>query len=249
MAVDYFSWSTTAGSNTSINGISIAEGFAAANINDAIRDLMAQLALVRKLTSGSITSGGSANVQTLSTGFSMSAYQQDMPMAFEAGFTNTAAATMNVDSIGAKAMIRGDGQALIPGDIMLGGIYLMTYETGADSLVILNPSNQRSVIGVNAKTDSYTLVISDAGKLITMDKSTANTLTIPPNSSVAFVVGTVIAVRQKGAGATTVTAGTGVTLNAVTTGSATLSAQFSGVTLVQEAADTWSIVGAHGGVS
>ena len=36
-----FPWSTTAGSNSTVNGTSIAEGMAAANVNDAIRGLMA----------------------------------------------------------------------------------------------------------------------------------------------------------------------------------------------------------------
>ena len=250
MAVDFHTWSTTAGSNTSINGINLAEGWAAADINNALRDMMAQHALVRKLVSGSITTGGTANAQTLASGFSMLSYQQDMPLSFEAGATNTGATTLNVDSIGAKSVVRGDGAALIPGDIVAGGTYWATYESGADVIVLHNPSNQRSVVGVNAQTGTtYTLAIADAGKLVTMSNASANTLTIPPNSSVAFVVGTVVAVRQKGAGATTVTAGAGVTLNAVSTGSGVLSGQFSSVVLTQEAADTWSISGKHGTVA
>ena len=250
MAVDYHSWSTTAGSNTTVNGINIDEGWSAADINNSIRDIMAQLALLRKLISGSVTTGGSANAQTLASGFSMSAYQQDMPLVFEAGYTNTASATLNVDSIGAKTLIRGDGQVLFPADIVAGGIYWAIYESGADKIVLLNPSNQRGIVGINAQTGTtYTLLITDAGKLITMSNASANTLTIPPNSSVAFPVGTIVGVRQKGAGATTITAGAGVTLNAVSTGSGTLLAKFSGVSIVQEAADTWSIMGAHGAVA
>lgn len=37
-------WDTTAGNNTSIGGINIAEGCPAGNLNDAIRELMAQVA-------------------------------------------------------------------------------------------------------------------------------------------------------------------------------------------------------------
>lgn len=136
MAVDFHTWSTTAGSNTSINGIDIDEGWAAADINNAIRDMMAQLALVRKLISGSITTGGSANTQTLSSGFSMSSYQQDMPISFEAGFTNTGAATLNIDSIGAKSIVHPDGTALTAGDITAGGAYWVTYEAGDDEFIL-----------------------------------------------------------------------------------------------------------------
>ena len=38
----------------------------------------------------------------------------------------------------------------------------------------------------NVQTASYTLVAADAGKAVEMDVASANTLTVPPNSSVAF---------------------------------------------------------------
>jgi hypothetical protein len=59
-------------------------------------------------------------------------------------------------------------------------------------------------IVTNPQSDSYVLVLSDDGKLIDMNKSSAMTLTIPKNSSVAFPIGTSIAVRQKGLGQVTI---------------------------------------------
>src|SRR5664279_3164644 len=44
----------------------------------------------------------------------------------------------------------------------------------------------------NARTANYTLVLADAGKLVTMNVSSANNLTVPLNSSVAFPVGTLV---------------------------------------------------------
>ena len=64
----------------------------------------------------------------------------------------------------------------------------------------------------NVQTASYVLVLADAGKAVRMNVASANTLTIPPNSSVAFDTDTVIVVQQYGAGTTTLTAGVGVTL-------------------------------------
>ena len=37
---------------------------------------------------------------------------------------------------------------------------------------------------------AYTLVLADAFKLVAMNNAAANTLTVPPNSSVAFPIGT-----------------------------------------------------------
>jgi len=59
-------------------------------------------------------------------------------------------------------------------------------------------------ITINEQTDSYTLVLTDNGKLIDMNKATAVTLTVPKYSSVAFPTGATIAIRQKGAGAVTI---------------------------------------------
>lgn len=64
----------------------------------------------------------------------------------------------------------------------------------------------------NQTGTSYTLVLGDATECVVMTNASANTLTIPPNSSVAFPTGTEILVRQGGAGATTIAAGVGVTL-------------------------------------
>ena len=103
---------------------------------------------------------------------------------------------------------------------------------------------------INAQTGTtYTLVIGDAGDLVTMSNASANTLTIPPNSSVAFATGTQIDIINKGAGATSVTGGSGVTLNGVSTGTGALSAQYSAVSIVKVATDTWLMLGAHATVA
>lgn len=70
------------------------------------------------------------------------------------------------------------------------------------------------VVTVNAQSGtSYTLVLADAGQAVECNNASAITLTVPPNSSVAFPVGTVLEIAQLGAGAVTVTAGAGVTIN------------------------------------
>jgi hypothetical protein len=94
---------------------------------------------------------------------------------------------------------------------------------------------------LNAQTGTtYTLAIGDAGNIVTMNNAAANTLTIPPNSSVAFPVGTQIDIAQKGAGKTTIAAGAGVTINNT---NKSLAAQYAGVTAIKEATDTWTLYG------
>ena len=66
----------------------------------------------------------------------------------------------------------------------------------------------------NVQTASYTLVEQDAGGKVEMNVGSANNLTVPPSSTVAFDVGTRIQITQAGAGQTTLVAGAGVTIRA-----------------------------------
>ncbi|MGI9499702.1 MAG: hypothetical protein ACR2P3_06670 [Geminicoccaceae bacterium] len=103
---------------------------------------------------------------------------------------------------------------------------------------------------VNAQTGTtYTLVIGDAGDIVTMSNASAQTLTIPTNASVAFAIGAQIDVSQIGAGVTSVAGDTGVTLNGVSAGTGALSAQYGSVTLVKLATDTWLMTGNHDAVA
>lgn len=94
----------------------------------------------------------------------------------------------------------------------------------------------------NVRTASYTLVAADTGKVVEMDVASANTLTIPPNSSVSFPTGTVIEVLQYGTGQTTITPGSGVTILSPDS-ARKLRARYSSVSLRKRATDTWVMVG------
>jgi hypothetical protein len=96
--------------------------------------------------------------------------------------------------------------------------------------------------GTNAQTGTtYTLQASDAGKLVTMSNASANTLTIPANSSVAFPVGTRIDIVQLGAGQTTIaiTSDTLVSYSGYTK----LVGQYAGASIVKIASTQWALVG------
>jgi hypothetical protein len=95
---------------------------------------------------------------------------------------------------------------------------------------------------LNAQTGtSYILVLTDAGKFVTMTNAAASTLTVPSNSSVAFPVGTYIEGAQLGAGQVTITPGSGVTINAAP--GLKVAAQYGSFGLVKTATDTWLAMG------
>jgi len=100
-----------------------------------------------------------------------------------------------------------------------------------------------AMIAINAQTGTtYTTVLTDDGKLITCDNAASIALTIPPNSSVAYGIGTQINIMQLGAGTVTITAGAGVTLRSDGSKLKT-NAQYAVATCAKIATDTWVVVG------
>jgi hypothetical protein len=102
----------------------------------------------------------------------------------------------------------------------------------------INPAN----LTLNAQTGTtYTLVLTDATKLVTLDNASPITVTVPTNTSVAFPTGSQINLVQKGVGSVTVTGDTGVTVNA--TPSLITRAQWSAATLIKIDTNTWILLG------
>lgn len=96
---------------------------------------------------------------------------------------------------------------------------------------------------LNAQTGTtYTLVLTDAHKLVTLSNGSPITCTVPPNSSVAFEVGDQVNLLQLGAGQVTVAAGAGVAIRSEGS-KLKLKGQYATATLVKIAADEWVALG------
>ena len=93
------------------------------------------------------------------------------------------------------------------------------------------------------KTSNHVLVLTDAYKLIDMNLAGDNTLTVPPNASVAFDIGTTILVSQYGAGVTEILAGSGVTIRSEA-GYLKLYARYCGAVLIKIGTNEWYLQGA-----
>jgi flagellar basal body rod protein FlgF len=100
-----------------------------------------------------------------------------------------------------------------------------------------------ATVAVNAQgtATSYTLALTDAGKLITFTGDAA-TVTIPTNASVALAVGDQINIAQLGTAQITIGTAGGVSL--VSAGSKTkTNGQYAVVTVVQYTANSWLLLG------
>lgn len=127
----------------------------------------------------------------------------------------------------------------------------LALSAGSIASLALADAAAPKLVTENARTASYTLALSDqtTPTLVTMNVASANVLTIPANATVAFPVGTVINVEQIGAGVTTITAASGVTLNGVSAGSGAISTRWSGVSLWKRNTNEWTVMGGIGAVA
>jgi len=126
------------------------------------------------------------------------------------------------------------------GVVSIEGVNVVT-TSSTDTLTNKTLTAPTITYATNAQTATYTLVLTDASDIIEMNVGSANNLTVPLNSSVAFPVGTILTVLQTGTGQTTLTATGGVTING--TPGLKLRTQWSSATLIKRATDTWVAIG------
>jgi hypothetical protein len=118
----------------------------------------------------------------------------------------------------------------------------VTTLTGTQTLT--NKTLTAPVINIdfNAQTAAYTLVASDASKLVTVNDTVSRTVTIPPS---VFSAGQIINVQRIGTGAVPFAAGVGVTITSTgaTSAAPTLRARYSAASVICTASNTFTVIG------
>lgn len=158
-------------------------------------------------------------------------------------------ATTVTNSLSSKAPLASPtftGTVILPSATSIGDISSteIGYLDGVTSSIQtqLN-SKSNSLLTINNQSTSYTLVLSDGDKLIEMNSGSAQTLTIPLDSSVAFPNGTKIDIVQTGAGECSISPTSGVTLNS-DGNKRKINAQWAAASLIKRSSNNWVLVGA-----
>lgn len=166
------------------------------------------------------------------------------------------------DALG-TALVAGSNVTITPNDgadtITIAAAATTTASTGAAGDNNTNIATNAFVDATLYATDNvqsgttYTLVLADYRKEISLTHATGCTLSIPTNASVAFPVGTRIAVWNDSAGTHVIDGAVGVTLNGISGGNGTITVNAAGVRggvlLRKTATDTWTVTGAIGAVA
>jgi hypothetical protein len=139
-----------------------------------------------------------------------------------------------------RAMLAQATGATILGATGAGNIGDLT-AAQAKTVLAITDSDVAKPVTTQAGT-AYTAVAGDANSYIRFTNGGTITFTIPPNSSVAYAIGTEITFEQAGAGLLSVAAGAGVTINS-RAGDLTLAGQYAVAAMKKVGTDTWTLTG------
>jgi hypothetical protein len=137
-----YKWSQTAASNATIDDtINAREGQAPSTVNDAMRGIMAAVAKWRADMSGNLVTAGSSTAYTLTTNQVYNALTDGIAVAARMDEVNGAAATLNVDGLGAKAIATVYGTAVGAGKLRAGAVYVFVYDSTDDKWIVQGDPN------------------------------------------------------------------------------------------------------------
>jgi hypothetical protein len=140
-----------------------------------------------------------------------------------------------------QGLLNGGG-AGVPAELVYGDGINITVTPDGGSSTSLKDAIFGSAEYVVDKEDSYTLSLGDQNTYFRMGKATAQTVTIPPNSTDAFPVGSIVYAEQSGVGELSVVGGSGVTL--LPSDPVIASGKNSVLVMKKVDTDTWNVGGA-----
>lgn len=154
--------------------------------------------------------------------------------------TASAADTPGIISVGAN------GYILTANDATESGLeWAAPQVTPTNTITLTNKTLSSPIIntGFNQQTGtSYTIALSDNGKIVEVSNSSAITVSIPTNST-AFPIGAQITVIQTGTGQITFAAVTSGTTTVNATPGLKLRAQWSSAVLIKRDTEQWVVLG------
>lgn len=168
------------------------------------------------------------------------------PTGPSGGPTGPTGATGATGSVGPTGPTGAEGSpSLIAGPTGAQGV---TGPTGPTGPSVTGPTGPTGAQGewassqtITSQSDTYTLVLEDAGALIKCTKSSSMSIIVPANADEAFSIGQRVDILQYGVGQVTVSGDTGVTVRATPTNK--LRATYSTASLIKLATDEWLLVG------
>lgn len=133
-----------------------------AAVNDTMREMMAAAARWYEELQGSLVTGGTSNAYTLTTSSSHAALADQPAFIVRFDRANTGAATLAVDGLTAKSLVKRDGTALASGDIAADDIGIVVYNSTNDEYQIIGGA-ALALAAISAQTQGQVLIFGASG--------------------------------------------------------------------------------------
>ena len=158
-------YSVTADDNNSASPNGMPENMAPSGVNNSWRESFARVKRWYEDINATKSTTGSSNAYVLAAARTVTAYAQGDAYMFRANHANTGAATLNIDSVGAVAIVNNTQSALAAGQIQAGGIYLVAYDA---------TNSKFQLVGASATSASGdNIFVFNASPSVTLENSTA----------------------------------------------------------------------------
>ena len=143
-----------------------------------------------------------------------------------------------------------DGAAVINTTSAIDAIRFNSNSGSVTSMIVIVEGRRTAglVRTITEKTASFSFDATQFEGVTEINSGSAVVGTIPANATTALPLNEFCNITRLGAGAATITAASGVTLNGISAGSAEITSQYDGVVIRQRATDVWIIQGGTSGV-
>lgn len=173
------------------------EGQSPGSVNGSARAMMAAVAKYRDDVSGNLVTGGTATAYTLTTNQTLTALTDGFKVRARMNATSGAAPTLNVDSLGAKAIVLDVSATAIPtGALLTGQVYSFVYDATADGWLVgdrfgdaLTSASNPDLVAIEALAGTTGALRKTAANTWALDDGTTDIIFVKDNNGVVIPTG------------------------------------------------------------
>jgi len=189
-----------------------------------------------------VSHSSGATVKHVLTSDDLNAFKASISPVANVGFAGSTSGTTTLQA----SAVAGTTTLTLPAttDTLVGRTTTDTLTNKTLTSPTINDARQN--LTLNAQTGTtYTTVLTDNGRLVTLNNAAAIAVTVPLNSSVAYATGAIINVQQIGAGQVTIQGAAGVTITSTgaTATAPKTRAQYSAASIIKTGTDSWTVIG------
>lgn len=155
-------WSEADSDNTQPSPNGLPPGILPSELGASVRAVMGAVKRSHSRTNAMVTSSGTGNAYAIAYTVAPTTYVKGEVFRFFAHASNTAASTLNINGLGARALLRADGGQLLAGEVVAGQVVTVVFD-GANFLAqSIVTKDFKSNVSISQNSDAI-LTIEDTG--------------------------------------------------------------------------------------